>query len=201
MNVREAQAVETKNKLLSSSRELFAKKGYKGTTVRAISQKAGLANGLLYHYFPEGKKEIFITLVAQDTDKIRISFDDKRNISRYEALPVYEMLEAIFTDFTHIIKENIDMIRIMIRESEAQNAFVASDLVNLIHDRSPWLCEIIKDKIKNGEIRDMDFDSSALFLEELFICRAIGLALDIDSEDICDTKSQLLHYITELWKP
>ncbi len=201
MNTRESQAAETRDKLLKAARELFAKKGYKGTTIRAISQRADLANGLLYHYFPEGKKEIFITLLAQDTDRIRTSFDDSRNISRYETLPLYEMLEAIFQDFTENINNNIDMIRIIIRESEAQDAFVTSDLVNLIHDRSPWLYDILKSRYEKGEIRKMDFDSATLFLEELFVHRAIGLALDIDSVDICDAKSKLLRYITELWQP
>ena len=201
MNLRESQAAETKDKLLKSARELFAMKGYKSTTIREISQKAGLANGLLYHYFPEGKKDIFITLLARDTDKIRESFDDSKNISRYEKLPLYEMLEAIFRDFTEIISRNIDLIRIMIRESEAQNAFVTSDLINLIHDRTPWIYDILESKYEKGEIRQMDFDSAALFLEELFIQRAIGLALDIDSVDICNVKSRLLHYITELWSP
>lgn len=45
---------------------LFAENGYEGTPVRAINRKAGLADGLLYHYFSDGKKEWFFVCLGKD---------------------------------------------------------------------------------------------------------------------------------------
>ena len=58
-NQRQEQAAATRQKLLTSAQHLFAQNGYKGTTVRMINRSVDLADGLLYHYFPGGKKEIF----------------------------------------------------------------------------------------------------------------------------------------------
>lgn len=68
--LRKEQAEKTKQKLLATAKSLFSKNGYNGTSVRAISHQAELADGLLYHYFPGGKKELFQTIVAENFTKV-----------------------------------------------------------------------------------------------------------------------------------
>lgn len=63
--MREAQAAETRMKFVVSAQSLLAEKGYKGTSVREINRSVNLADGLLYHYFPGGKKEIFQVIVVK----------------------------------------------------------------------------------------------------------------------------------------
>ena len=63
-NQRQEQAAATRQKLLTSAQHLFAQNGYKGTTVRMINRSVDLADGLLYHYFPGGKKEIFKEVIT-----------------------------------------------------------------------------------------------------------------------------------------
>ncbi len=45
--------------LLAAARACFTERGYDDTTVAAILDRAGMARGALYHYFPGGKAEIF----------------------------------------------------------------------------------------------------------------------------------------------
>lgn len=46
------QSLETRRKLLEVSLRLFVHRGYAGTTVRDIADKAGVSIGLMFHYFP-----------------------------------------------------------------------------------------------------------------------------------------------------
>ena len=57
-SLRERQAEATRQLLVSVARELFAERGYNGTSVEEIVQQAGVARGALYHHFP-GKDALF----------------------------------------------------------------------------------------------------------------------------------------------
>lgn len=50
---------EKENKILSSALELFVEKGFHGTSTSAISKRAGVSTGILFHYF--STKEELIT--------------------------------------------------------------------------------------------------------------------------------------------
>lgn len=56
---RKEQAEASRAGLLASARQCFTELGYEATTVAAILERAGMARGALYHYFPGGKREIF----------------------------------------------------------------------------------------------------------------------------------------------
>jgi AcrR family transcriptional regulator len=52
----------TRDRLLAAAMEVFASKGYHGTSVDDIVSASDTSKGAFYHYFPS-KKEIFLTLV------------------------------------------------------------------------------------------------------------------------------------------
>jgi len=56
--LRDRQAEATRQLLVSVARELFADRGYNGTSVEEIIQRAGVARGALYHHF-SGKDALF----------------------------------------------------------------------------------------------------------------------------------------------
>jgi AcrR family transcriptional regulator len=56
---RKEQAEASRARLLAAAQECFTESGYEATTVAAILERAGMARGALYHYFPAGKAEIF----------------------------------------------------------------------------------------------------------------------------------------------
>jgi AcrR family transcriptional regulator len=56
--LRERQAEATRQLLVSVARELFTERGYAGTSVEEIIQRAGVARGALYHHFT-GKDALF----------------------------------------------------------------------------------------------------------------------------------------------
>jgi AcrR family transcriptional regulator len=56
---RREQAQASRETLLIAAQRCFAADGYEATTVASILSAAGMARGALYHYFPDGKRDIF----------------------------------------------------------------------------------------------------------------------------------------------
>ncbi|MGH3204755.1 MAG: TetR/AcrR family transcriptional regulator [Streptosporangiaceae bacterium] len=56
--LRERQAEATRGLLVSVARQLFTERGYAGTSIEDIIERAGVARGALYHHFP-GKNALF----------------------------------------------------------------------------------------------------------------------------------------------
>ena len=82
-NMRQEQAAATRRKLLDSAGKLFAQNGYKGTSVRSINRNVGVADGLLYHYFPGGKEEIFMTIVKESMKNFEQELASEEMIAAY----------------------------------------------------------------------------------------------------------------------
>lgn len=60
---RETQA-HTRRILLDAAAEAFSERGYHGTRIDSVSQRAGVAKGTIYNYFPS-KEAVLETLVAE----------------------------------------------------------------------------------------------------------------------------------------
>lgn len=56
---RKEQAEASRAGLVEAARQCFTESGYEATTVAAVLDRAGMARGALYHYFPDGKRELF----------------------------------------------------------------------------------------------------------------------------------------------
>lgn len=64
--LRERKKKETEEKITSSARDIFLKKGYHDTTMEEIAAKADIGVGTLYNYF-KSKAEIFISIMARES--------------------------------------------------------------------------------------------------------------------------------------
>lgn len=119
-NLRQEQAAATRAKLLESAKRLFAEHGYKGTSVRMINRSVGLADGLLYHYFPDGKKEIFQAVVEQQLSQLMDVLDGQYTADSYAEIPLEQALEKIYRIFVREMEERLDLFRILFRENEVR---------------------------------------------------------------------------------
>jgi AcrR family transcriptional regulator len=62
---RKEQAQVSRAGLVEAARRCFTERGYEATTVAAILDRAGMARGALYHYFPGGKRDVFTAVFEQ----------------------------------------------------------------------------------------------------------------------------------------
>ena len=57
----------SKEAILEAALEVFRERGYEGTTIPAIADRAGIAQGTLYNYFPSKEKLLFACARAGGT--------------------------------------------------------------------------------------------------------------------------------------
>jgi len=67
--IREPGELPTKDRILDAAIELFAEKGYAGTSVRRIARTVGVSEGALYRHF-EGKEAILDAVLDLFDEKI-----------------------------------------------------------------------------------------------------------------------------------
>lgn len=60
-------------RIVEHALRLFAEHGYERTSVRMLARSAGIAQGLLYHYFP-GKRAVLLAIFEQSMADVRGSF-------------------------------------------------------------------------------------------------------------------------------
>jgi AcrR family transcriptional regulator len=61
---------DRREEILDHARQLFAGKSYGAVSASEIARAAGVTPGLVAHYFPGGKRELFLELVAQLSDTV-----------------------------------------------------------------------------------------------------------------------------------
>lgn len=70
-----SEQLETKNKIIRAAEQLFSEKGFDGTSVNEIAEKAGVNKPLIYYYFKskDGLLDFLIDTLLQQTKSIAIS--------------------------------------------------------------------------------------------------------------------------------
>lgn len=61
-------SAERHAQILDAAMEEFAGRGFAGARMAAVATRAGVTKGLLYHYFPGGKTDLFQAVVAACVD-------------------------------------------------------------------------------------------------------------------------------------
>lgn len=62
--------VDKKEKILKCGIELFSSKGFKDTNIAEITQKAGMAVGTFYKYYPS-KEKLFMDIFLEENTKLK----------------------------------------------------------------------------------------------------------------------------------
>jgi AcrR family transcriptional regulator len=66
---RELQKQDRERRIVAAARRMFDRKGYANTAMEEIADRAGVAVGTLYNYFPS-KDELLLTILRRETDAL-----------------------------------------------------------------------------------------------------------------------------------
>lgn len=201
-NVRKEQAEATKRRLVEAAKKAFSEKGYKGTSVRAMSRSIGISESLLYHYFPDGKKELFREILKEELSVIAGELMQFETDKEMYSLPIEDALDRIFTRLSSIISGHIDIIRIIVRESEVREFISGNDMCRLLGSLSNWFEDLLKKRIESGEIKNIDYKTTAITLKAIIVNYILVRILDIDTERLDDPerRRKMIAYQVSLWK-
>jgi AcrR family transcriptional regulator len=90
---------------------VFARKGYHTSRVGDIAEEAGIAHGLLYHYF-SSKEQLLETVFRENWRQLLDAF---RRIEASEE-PASEHLDGIVKVLLRTWRNEPDLVRVMVRE-------------------------------------------------------------------------------------
>ena len=200
MTMRQEQAAETRRKLLDSAKKLFAERGYSATPIRLINGDIGMADGLLYHYFPGGKKEILQVLVRENFEQIITGL--RARAKGLEELPLEESIEAVYQNWEKLFLEYQDVIKILFKENETMQLVEREQLADIARSGEMWFPEFLRKRAQKGEIQEIDYVSaselllSILYGHFLTVLTGAGTGLLSDSAH----RKKLIAYQVGLWR-
>lgn len=138
----------TKRKIFETAMELFAQKGYDGTSVEEITSVVGIAKGTLYYHF-SSKEEIFNFLIDEGMKLLRNSIEIKT--SKYNN--TIDKIKAVILIQIKIIVKYESLITLVIsqmwgkEERHLRCRECVYDYIKIIEN-------IVKKGIEKGEIYD-----------------------------------------------
>jgi TetR/AcrR family fatty acid metabolism transcriptional regulator len=104
-------AADKRRVILEAAVRVFARKGYHTCRVGDIAEEAGIAHGLLYHYFGS-KEEVLKTVFRENWSELLEAF---ARIESSEEPPL-EQLSAIAKVLLRAWRDRPDLVRVMVRE-------------------------------------------------------------------------------------
>jgi len=173
-------------KILTAAENLFAKKGYNGTSMNDIVEASGQSKGAIYNHF-ESKEVLFLSLLENQTrlglEQLKKSFTAKDTVVD----KLRKVLDLTMVNSCDCPSEVGRMqIEFMIAASRIKSlTSEMKERYNTIHD---FVRELIDEGIKNGEFKS-EVDSESL--TSLLYATLDGLGLQYSTLGI-DFDSQRL---------
>jgi len=147
MRVNEGTQADTRQRLLDAAAETFAEHGYHGTRIDSISQRAGVAKGTIYNYFPS-KVVVLETLVAE-----ACLLADDAALATPEHAPTRARLEAFVEANLRWARRRRSLAVLFARELLAGDAEIRRLIRRAAAPCVQKLAAIIQDGIDRGEVR------------------------------------------------
>ena len=111
MTDRSTNSPDKRRLILDAAVRVFASKGYHTSRVGDIAEEAGVAHGLLYHYFPS-KEQVLQTVFRENWGELLDAF---ARIEASDATPL-EQLGSIAKTLLRAWRDRPDLVRVMVRE-------------------------------------------------------------------------------------
>lgn len=153
-----ARAEERRDEILAGALAVFSEKGFEGASVKEIAQRAGVAPGLLYHYFESKEDLLFATLeryafvpelcCAAETEPTE---------------PIERALQRALLAIYHVFKRNEALMRVFISEA-VLNGAVNKRWGDVLRHGSEHLGAVLQEFVKRGELRPHDTNVVARLL-------------------------------------
>ena len=191
--VDQTSAVEDKRQhLLSAAVRVFARKGFHASRVGDIAEEAGVAHGLLYHYF-KSKDQVLEAVFQENWNLLIMRVEAVEETDEPAADQIRHMAAIILRTWLHLP----DVVRVVIQEFGR-----SPELVERIGELTlpiDAFQRVIKRGIENGEFRkDIDpvFAATVVYgsIDELLTGWVIG-RLPSGEEDVAAAEQTLCEVI------
>ncbi len=153
-------AAEKRRLILDAAVRVFARQGFHTCRVSDIADEAGVAYGLVYHYF-RSKDEVLDTLFLE---RWNVMLEAIREVDA-QPLPAREKLEAIASFIVESYRHDPELMKVIIVEvTRAANSFGQTHL-GKIREAFDLIAAVVRRAQDEGEFRS---DISPLFAAMTF---------------------------------
>ena len=171
---------EKRRLILDAAVRVFARRGYHTSRVGDIAEEAGIAHGLLYHYFAS-KEEVLQTIFRENWTDLIAAF---RRVEESDEAPLAQ-LEGIAKILLRTWRNDPDLVRVMVREVARSPQLQGQ--VDEIREGFLVIQRVIERGQETGAFRrDLDARLASWFfyggLEELLTGWVLGQLPDGDEE-------------------
>jgi TetR/AcrR family transcriptional regulator, fatty acid metabolism regulator protein len=156
----QAQAVDKRRVILDAAMRVFARQGFHHCRVSDIADEAGVAYGLVYHYF-KSKDEVLNELFTERWSLLLAAIDE---VDAQE-VPARDKLRAVANFIVESYRHEPELMKVIIVEvTRAANSFGRTHLPE-IRRAYEKIAKIVADGQQRGEFRR---DVDALFASMWF---------------------------------
>jgi AcrR family transcriptional regulator len=191
LSERTTPAEEKRRVILDAAVRVFARKGFHESRVGDIAEEAGVAHGLLYHYF-SSKDEVLETIFVDHWSALMERIHAVETSGEPPVEQLRGIVRAMFDGWLH----EPDVVRVVIREI-ARSAEVSQRVGELVRPIGA-IRRIFERGMEGGDFRrDLDADMAAVIvygaIDELITGWVLG-RLPGNEEDVANAE----HHIVEV---
>lgn len=155
-NTRTQKALEQRLKLLETALALFAERGFEGTTIKELSERAGVSLGLMYHYF-KNKESLLEAVVAEHSFVPRL----KQTIGvGNTTVTLKESLYRTAIGFYDLLGQEKQLMQIFLREGRSNTA-VRGVWRKTLAEGLSLIDAYLKEQVKKGVIQPHNTEVTA----------------------------------------
>jgi TetR/AcrR family fatty acid metabolism transcriptional regulator len=193
MAARADRQADRRRQILEAAVKVFADKGFHASRVGDIAEEAGIAYGLVYHYF-ESKEDLLETIFRTTWTEMLARVHEVEEAK----IPAAEAVRQVTALILRTWRRDPDLVRVLVREV-TRNQHVQQE-VEEITSAMEALERIIRSGQESGEFRtDLDARlAAAIFygaLEEVLSGWVLGQLPDRD-EDITRAEQNVVTVLT-----
>lgn len=154
----------TKHKVMEAAVSLFNVKGYNGTSIRAIAEKAGVNVALISYYFGNKQglmEKLMIDFLENYTQIIEKSYD---NLNHYSAK---QCLRFVIENLLKYQQQNHHLARFVHREVTLDSTLVRELMMTYFMKEKHLVKSILEAGMKQKEFRKLSSDFCAIQIRAL----------------------------------
>jgi AcrR family transcriptional regulator len=145
---RDLQAENRRNQLIDIALALFAERGLENVSTKDVAAEAGVAQGLIYHYF--GSKDDLLAAVFQRHNPLP---EFEAIVGQMSGLPAREGLLFLASQLAALLPHKRQVVRLMARELLSPRSVVLPQVITLRQDVVALLEGYLQSRIAAEELR------------------------------------------------
>ncbi|RDW21233.1 TetR family transcriptional regulator [Oceanobacillus chungangensis] len=190
---------EKQKAILDAATDLFAEKGFAGTSTSEIAKKADVAEGTIFKHF-KSKKGLLLSVISPMIKVIApMVKKDLNKVFDKDFEEVEDLIREFIDNRTQFVVKNMTMFRVLIQEIPFHPELKEQFIEHISKDVVVRVREIIAHYQEKGQIGEMPIDSVIRIIVSTVFGHVIAKLLIIDEAE-WDDKAELDRTIQFLMK-